>query len=157
MSKSLDRPEIILYASGIKEDTRKIDVNRSSRDSLTRWGNRALFFMNLSLCIMFLWIFSTRSLTPSTGIEYKDLIVIVLTAVAVLLAAVTLFVGALAIYGYATLRDLAERTAKDTAERVAPAAAAREAEVILHQQGIGQPTPDLVAELQSGEEDTSDA
>lgn len=123
------------------------------RDDLARWGNRVLLSVNIALTVILVIFFSTRKLNTSDNIEYKDLIVIVLTALAVLLAVVTLFVAALAIYGYATLRDLAVQTAKSTAEEVAPPAAAREAEAIMQREGTGEPGPDLVAALQTGEDE----
>jgi hypothetical protein len=79
-------------------------------------------------------------------------VIIILAALGVILAAVTLFVGILAIYGYSAISDLAVRaaqaTAQTTAQAVAPAAAAREVEAMASREQTGQPSADLVAALQ---------
>lgn len=53
------------------------------------------------------------------GIEFKDLITIVLTAIAVLLAAVTIIIALLAFWGYSSIREAAVKSAQETAKRVA--------------------------------------
>ena len=136
-------------------------MKTENRDRLARWANRILFFLNAILCVVFLAFFSSRSLKPSTEIEYKDLIVILLTAIAVLLAAVTLFVGVIAIFGYSTIRDQASRlavaTAKKTATDTEAAKAARESEEQDAQKGVGQPSDALVNALQGKSGKNEDA
>jgi hypothetical protein len=59
---------------------------------MTRWVNRILLFLNAcALIIAFLYFGFHGIYLVDHGIEYKDLVTIILTAIAVLLAAVTLF------------------------------------------------------------------
>lgn len=51
------------------------------------------------------------------GLEYKDFITIVLTALAVMVAVATLLLAALAVYGYGALREEAVKTASVVAAR----------------------------------------
>lgn len=103
---------------------------------LARWGNRLLLAANLVLFAWILSIIARQDVSPgNSGIVYQDLISILLTALGVILAIVTLFIAGLAIWGYSALRNGAERIANDvavsTATRVATdvarATAAREA------------------------------
>lgn len=63
---------------------------------------------------------ATRGISPPPiGWEYKDLLTIILTALAALLAAIAIFIGILAIWGYASIRDAAMRAAESKAEEIA--------------------------------------
>lgn len=94
---------------------------------MIRWANRILFTLNAILLVFAAFYLGHHRLGFGDGeIEYKDLITIILTAVAVLLAAVTIFVALMAIWGYNSLRDEATRVAVKTAANVARVVAARE-------------------------------
>jgi hypothetical protein len=68
---------------------------------------------------MLLVFFVSRGTTPSNGIEYKDIISLLLTAITVVLAALAIGIAVLAIWGYNSIRESAERAAGDVAERTA--------------------------------------
>jgi uncharacterized membrane protein YuzA (DUF378 family) len=53
---------------------------------------------------------------PTDAMKYTDLVAILLGAVAVILAAVTLFVGVAAVWGYGTLKFAAETKAAEVAD-----------------------------------------
>ncbi len=55
----------------------------------------------------------------NTGIEYKDFVSILLTALGLMIAILGLFLAALAIYGFQLIRTEAQRIAKKEAARVA--------------------------------------
>jgi hypothetical protein len=135
-------------------------------------ANRALLVVNIGLVIVVLYFLGTRGLgLPASNFEYKDLIAIILTALAVILAAVTIFVAGLAIWGYTTIRESAERAAVATAEEaaklvaadVARATASREAPeaVRLYLAAAGSEAPNaadvdgLAASLKEGNADDS--
>jgi hypothetical protein len=95
---------------------------------ISKWANRVLFFCNavvLAVAVLYFGLHPLKSGIES--IESKDLITIVLGAVAVLLAAVTIFIAVLAIWGYNSIREesvkaavaAAEKEARNTAEAVA--------------------------------------
>lgn len=71
------------------------------------------------------------------GIEYKDFISILLTALGVLMTVLAIFLAVLAVWGFNTLRDEARRVAWEAAEReakiVAAAVAARTVEAMRAQ------------------------
>lgn len=116
---------------------------------MTRWVNRILLFLNVcALIIAFLYFGFHGIYSVDHGIEYKDLVTIILTAIAVLLAAVTLFVAAMAIWGYNSIREesvkaavkAADAKAAEIAKNVAESVASREAIAMLNtMQGAGQP------------------
>ena len=125
---------------------------------MIRWANRILLMMNAILLVFGLLYFGFRGLDlHPNGIEYKDLITIILTAIAVLLASVTIFVALMAIWGYSTIRDAAEKAAREVATDVAQTVAAREAQAILALSGGSVSAPDMKEEdeltraLQAGE------
>ena len=128
---------------------------------MIKWGNRILFSVNILALVVALLYFGWKPLVPGhENIEYKDLIAIILTALAVLLAAVTLFVAAMAIWGYNSIRQESVRAAVSAAEaeatrvakNTAQAVASREAIAMLGVlKGDGKPNADdeLAAALQS--------
>lgn len=102
-----------------------------------QWGNRLLLFLNIALLLVLGAYLGTRGFSqPSAGWEYKDLVAVLLTAVGVLLAATTLFVGILAIWGYTTIRESAERSANATAEAAAKAVAADVARAVASREAL---------------------
>ena len=129
---------------------------------MTRWANRILVALNIiGLTAIVLYFGSHRLVQDDPNIEYKDLITIILTALAVLLAAVTLFVAAMAIWGYNSIRDESVKAAKKAAEaearivatNVASSVASRSAVAIKAVTEEGSASTDvdeLVAALQSG-------
>jgi ABC-type enterochelin transport system permease subunit len=82
------------------------------------------------------------------GVEYKDFISILLTALAVMIALATILLAGLALWGFGALKDearsVAERVAKETAEPVA-ARAARDMVDFSRDILYGQETPDDVS------------
>ena len=99
---------------------------------MEKWFNRLLLFCNLSLLGVVGYYLATRGLKPqSTGWDYKDFVNTLLGSVAVLLAAVTVFVALVAIWGYTAIRESAERAAREVATNVAQAVATREAQNAL--------------------------
>lgn len=71
------------------------------------------------------------------GLEYKDFLTIILTALAVMVGVATLMLAALAVYGYGALKDEAMKTASVVAartvrERMAVQTTAEEAEKIAN-------------------------
>lgn len=93
------------------------------------------------------------------AIEYKDFISIVLTALAVIIAALTVFVAVAAIWGFTALREearataerVATSTASGTAERLATKIAREVAESVAARTVLeGKPaetTPNEAAEI----------
>lgn len=101
---------------------------RSALRGIAEWGNRLALFLNLVLFGLALWFLCTRGLqTAPKGFSYQDLVTILLTAIAVMLAAVTIFVALVALWGYSALKEnakaAAEKVAKETAEETAKGAA----------------------------------
>lgn len=87
-------------------------------------ANALLFVANVCLLLLAGWFVLTRGVAaPTVGWTYQDLITISLSALAVLLAAVTIFLGGAAIWGYASLREGAHKKAADIASKVAMEAA----------------------------------
>ena len=78
----------------------------------------------------------------SEGVEYKDLVVIILTALGVMIAVATIVLAALAIWGFSTLREEASRIAREVAPAAAREAAepvaARTATDYLQMRGFGE-------------------
>ena len=125
---------------------------------MTRWGNRVLLFLNIVLLLGSILYFGTHPLHKSDdGIEYKDLISIILSVLAVILGALTIFVAVLAIWGYNSIREesfraagvAAEATARKVAEEVTP----REVLRMWKAMGLGKPGEEneLASALQSGD------
>ncbi len=88
------------------------------------WSNRLLFFTNVVLILFLIWAFVSRGLgAPPANSSYSDLVTIMLGAIAVILAAVTVFIAILAIWGYTALKEGAEKEARTVATDVARAIA----------------------------------
>jgi hypothetical protein len=78
------------------------------------WANRIILFLNICLIGALSWIWLTKgsfSIVPGAW-EYKDLISILLTAVTVVLAFIGFIVGGAAIWGYQSIRAIAEEKAE---------------------------------------------
>jgi hypothetical protein len=90
--------------------------------------NAVLALSNVALLCVILY-FATNSTIhlPKIEMEYKDFISIMLTATTVILAAVTIFIGGVAIWGYNSIQksavDEAVRAAQMRAKEVAEAIA----------------------------------
>jgi HAMP domain-containing protein len=69
-----------------------------------------------------------HGLEPSPGWEYKDVVTLILTAVTIVLAALAIFIGLLAVWGYNSLREIAQARASDVATKVATTVAEKVAE-----------------------------
>jgi hypothetical protein len=76
------------------------------RNELERYKNvvNLLILTSLAFAVMFaLSLFSVHS--DPISIEYKDLIALILTALGIMLACVTLLIGAMAIVGWASFQE----------------------------------------------------
>lgn len=122
---------------------------------MSKFINWAFTFVNVSLFGVAAFYIATRGLAQNPqGFEYKDLIAIILTALAVVLAAVTLFVALIAIWGYNAIREAAQIAARDAAKDiarvvardVAQAVATREAQGALALSSELPTTPDIKAD-----------
>jgi len=83
-------------------------------------NNIPWIYLNIFLAAVLFYLIIRGGLVPDPGgIEFKDLITIILTAIAVLLAAVTIFIGVLAVWGYSSIREAATKIAQETADHVA--------------------------------------
>lgn len=81
-------------------------------------------------------------LAPANGLEWKDFVSILLTALGVMLAVMTLFLAVLAIWGFNSLKEEAIRVARTAAMETAGPVAAQAAGSYL-QQTVPQPaSPD---------------
>ena len=77
-----------------------------------KWANAFLLVINVVIAFILFWYIGTPGLLAAPrGWDYKDLVTILLTAIAVMLGAATIFVAALAVYGYTAIREAAERAA----------------------------------------------
>ena len=87
--------------------------------------NTVLFLILVSLMITVLWFqlhghpVILAGDNVANGIEYKDYITILLTALAVMMAMATILLAALAIWGFGALKDEAKKVAQEVAQRVA--------------------------------------
>jgi hypothetical protein len=81
------------------------------------WLNRIYLFVNaITFCAVF-WLFvnpATAALRPGTW-EYKDLIAVLLSVVAIIVTFIGLFVAVGAIWGYQAIRGIAEHRAEEAA------------------------------------------
>ena len=98
--------------------------SRSALRSIAEWGNRLALLLNIVLFGFACWFISTRGLQVAPqGFSYQELVTILLTAIAVILAAVTIFVALVALWGYTALKEnakaAAEEVARETAEETA--------------------------------------
>src|SRR6266403_1510692 len=123
-------------------------------------GNIFWFVANLILTIILVYYVALHGLDhPPAGWEYKDLLTVLLTALTALLAGLAIFIGILAIWGYNSIRDAAERAAEraadskaeETARAVAETVATRVAEEVASQRVPAEDrTDDLTAALSQG-------
>jgi hypothetical protein len=70
----------------------------------------------------------------STGVDYKDFVPILLTAIGVMIAIFTLFLAIAAIWGYTQIKDETAKVAKETAEKVAAEEAKKICEKLIPQE-----------------------
>lgn len=87
--------------------------------------------------ILFVYIRANRHavMTPTNGLEYKDFLSILLTALGVMIAVLTLFLAVIAIWGFSALRDEARRIALEEARRTAGSVATRTTSALDDQRG----------------------
>jgi len=134
----------------------------------------ALITIFNTMCVIFIMYFALPSgiISQGSGIEYKDLVSILLTLVTIILAALAILLAVAAVWGYNTIKDAAERAAiaavqeradvaaRETAHRVAtdicPTIAAREAQAALIRSGAleGDDTDDLYVALSASEQES---
>lgn len=104
----------------------------------------------------------SRNVEAGGGIDGADLVTIVLTALAVMLAILTIFLASLAVWGYASIREAAGRIAAEVAERIAAEVAEKTAKETaaevaartsreIQDQESGQADGDEYADAASGE------
>ena len=87
---------------------------------MIRWGSRLLLAFNIVFLVILTVKFGWHGLSEPTGEwSYPDLVVILLTGVAVLLAVATVFIAGMAIWGYAAIREAAQAKAEEIANTVA--------------------------------------
>jgi hypothetical protein len=80
------------------------------------------FLFNVALSALLLYLLWSSRLPlakDGQGIEYKDFISILLTALAVMIAAATILLATAAIWGFTALREEARSSAEKEASRVA--------------------------------------
>jgi hypothetical protein len=111
----------------------------------------ALMSLSAIAAVGFLvWIGGWHPATGNSGIEYKDFVSIVLSALSLMIAVLGASIAALAVYGFEVIRkgayriasDKAEEISKGIAETTAEAVAARVAQAYLEQAGAGKPDGD---------------
>ena len=134
---------------------------------MARWANRILFALNGIGLIAIIAYFGMHQLVQDDPkIEYKDLITIVLAALAVILATVTLFIAAMAIWGYNSIRDESVKAAVKAAEVEAGKVAANVASSVASRSAVAikaatregaevENVDELVSALQSGNDHPS--
>lgn len=84
-----------------------------------RWFAKALLTLsNVALAIALGYVFLTRGYVDGAGFDGPTLVTIVLTAVAILVTTLGIFVALLAVWGYSSLKETAEAVAATTAESV---------------------------------------
>ncbi len=76
--------------------------------------------LNLGLVVLVVfWILkSPATALSSPSLEYKDFVSILLTAIGVMIAVLTIFLAVVALWGYAQLKEEARRVADDVAREV---------------------------------------
>ena len=90
-----------------------------SATAVGRWAFGLLVACNIALLVGAGWYVATRGVTAEKGWTPESLVTIVLAALAVLLAVVTIFLAAFAFWGYNALRRGSETMSAQVAERVA--------------------------------------
>jgi hypothetical protein len=120
--------------------------------------NLAATAVNVLLFLLLLYHVGIDGLAkPPAGWEYKDLITIILTAFAALLAALAIIIGLFAIWGYTSIRDTVTSAADVSAREIAETVAARVArEVIGGGTAPSSRTDDLTAALSRGNDERHD-
>lgn len=88
---------------------------RMRGDIARRWCSRALFAVNVLLFFIVVTFFCFHRASFSGDWNGPTVATMALTAATIAMAAVTLMVGIIAIWGYATLREQAENIARETA------------------------------------------
>lgn len=88
----------------------------SKRAIARRWCSRAMFAANLLLFGVIIVFFSYHRASFDGDWNGPTVATMALTAATIVMAAVTLMVGIIAIWGYATLREQAENIARETAQ-----------------------------------------
>jgi Na+/melibiose symporter-like transporter len=129
-----------------------------------KWSSRSTLGVNVFLLMCSAYLFLASGPAPEKPIiEWKDYVTILLTVVTIVMGAAALLIAMVAIWGYTSLREHAENTARKageeaatkTAREVAQAVAARTALDALNSLDKS-PTSDeanaLSAALMSGEE-----
>lgn len=121
------------------------------------WPNRILFVINIVLAGLAAWAIAQYGLGPAPeGWRWGDLVIILLVAISVVLAALTIFLGVLAVWGYTQIRGDARRQAATTAREEVPAIARaearRQAQAWLAEYGE-QRTTDLARALSGRDDD----
>ncbi|EKV32128.1 hypothetical protein C882_3192 [Caenispirillum salinarum AK4] len=82
-------------------------------------ANITILIVNLVLAATIIGLSIHRGLAEPTGLDWNDFAAILLTSVAVVLAGVTVFIAAAAIWGYNAIKTAAENKAREVAEKVA--------------------------------------
>lgn len=90
--------------------------------------NALLITLNVVLFGLAFYFVASRGVAPSAGWSSVELVTVVLTALAVLLTTLGIFIAVLAVWGYTRLSDDARAVATATARDVA-AATAKEAAI----------------------------
>lgn len=82
------------------------------------WTNRILLVLNLFLATALFWFLllgASKTIMPGAW-EYKDLVSVLLTVVTVVLAFIGVIVAGAAIWGYQSLKSIAEEKAVKTSQ-----------------------------------------
>ena len=128
------------------------------------WFNRILTAINIALLVVAAYAIARYGLGPAPpGWKWSDLVLIVLVALSVILAALTIFLAILGVAGYTRIRDeaiqRAENAARDKAEAVTREEVPRIAIPEARRQAAGifesmEPSPDaLTSALTRGDDD----
>lgn len=100
-------------------------------------ANLLFFLVNLALMALAIYFVSSRGIN-NDGWSSSELLTVMLAALGVMIAVLTLFLGGLAIWGYTQLESEARRIADQTAKRVAEETAKKRVDETL---------PEMVASL----------
>lgn len=100
------------------------------------WASRILLAANFVLFLSLAWLFVWRGAILSPPWDGPAVATVALTAAAIILAAVGVGVGLLAIWGYTTLREHAANVAERAAEAAADEAADRRVQRLLKDWGL---------------------
>lgn len=79
--------------------------------------NRLLLLLNAGVFALFVWMFVAQGaplLRPGPGWEYKDLVAILLSVVSIVVTFIGIIVAVAAIWGYQSIRAIAEQKAEET-------------------------------------------